>query len=66
MIPMTEMDVQQVRDAVKAAKQAQKPSGPGAPAQTKALATPMLPYHHVEEAKKKREGMTRDERLGLR
>ena len=66
-IPLTDLDVQQVRDAVKLQK---KQAGAQNPAQSKdaasASTTLAQPYHHVEEAKKKREGMTRDERLGLR
>ncbi|EJF65370.1 hypothetical protein BD309DRAFT_951363 [Dichomitus squalens] len=65
MIPMTEMDVQQVSDAItrqRAAKLAKKQGT----TQAKTSSTPIQPYHHAEEAKKKREAMTKDERLGLR
>lgn len=68
MIPMTDMDVQQVRDHIvrkKIAKITGKPSG-NSPTQAKAPGPPAQPYHHAEEAKKKREAMTREERLGLR
>ncbi|KAI0328615.1 hypothetical protein GY45DRAFT_1254567 [Cubamyces sp. BRFM 1775] len=65
-IPMTDMDVQQVRDALarqRAAAAAQPAAAPVTPAQTPAQ---NVPYHHVDEARKKRDAMTRDERLGLR
>ena len=65
MIPMTEMDVQQVRDAILRQKTAKQTGKQGA-AQAKAPAGPAQPYHHAEEAKKKREAMTKEERLGLR
>lgn len=68
MIPMTDMDVQQVRDHImrkKIAKVTGKPPGTS-PTQVKAPGAPAQPYHHAEEAKKKREAMTREERLGLR
>ena len=68
MIPMTDMDVQQVRDHIvrkKIAKITGKPSG-NSPPQAKAPGPPTQPYHHAEEAKKKKEAMTREERLGLR
>lgn len=66
---MTDADVQQVRDALMRQKNEKlgiKPGVPLTPAQAKAAAAPSMPYHHVEEQKKKREAMTRDERLGLR
>ena len=69
MIPMTDADVQQVRDAMRLKANGGgggKQGTPYTPAQMKAAATPGQPYHHVEEQKKKREGMSRDERLGLR
>ncbi|KAL7281703.1 hypothetical protein ACG7TL_005021 [Trametes sanguinea] len=68
-IPMTDMDVQQVRDALEqqqkaalAAATAQQGT-PATPAQS--VVAPTMPYHHVEEAKKKREAMSREQRLGL-
>ncbi|KAI0780081.1 hypothetical protein C8Q74DRAFT_740254 [Fomes fomentarius] len=66
---MTDADVRQVRDALirqKNEKLGIKPGVPLTPAQAKAAAAPSMPYHHAEEQKKKREAMTRDERLGLR
>ena len=59
MIPMTDMDVQQVRDHIvrkKIAKITGKPSG-NSPTQAKAQGPPAQPYHHAEEAKKKREAI---------
>ncbi|KAI0358406.1 hypothetical protein OH77DRAFT_1420790 [Trametes cingulata] len=67
-IPMTDMDVQQVRDALarQKAEAAVKQGAPATPALAKGPAMPAQPYHHVEEAKKKRDAQTKDERLGLR
>ncbi|KAI8993046.1 hypothetical protein BD414DRAFT_294223 [Trametes punicea] len=69
-IPMTDMDVQQVRDALdrqKAQAAAMQPGAPVTPAQgtTAPNLPPHMPYHHVEEARKARDAMTREERLGL-
>lgn len=61
---MTDGDVQQVRNALMRQKAEKLAAQQGTPAQ--ATATPSQPYHHVEEQKKKREAMTKDERLGLR
>ncbi|RPD74288.1 hypothetical protein L226DRAFT_535741 [Lentinus tigrinus ALCF2SS1-7] len=69
LIQMTDGDVQQVRNMLarqKAEKLAVKQGVPATPSQAKAAASPAQPYHHVEEQKKKREAMTKDERLGLR
>ncbi|KAI0743479.1 hypothetical protein C8Q80DRAFT_1181411 [Daedaleopsis nitida] len=70
LIQMTDMDVQQVRDALSRQKEslATQPGATATPLQTAATAPAPAPapYHHPEEQKKKREGMTRDERLGLR
>ncbi|KAI0374064.1 hypothetical protein BV20DRAFT_962026 [Pilatotrama ljubarskyi] len=67
-IPMTDMDVQQVRDALARQKAgaAVKQGAPATPALPKGHPVGAQPYHHAEEAKKKRDAMTRDERLGLR
>ncbi|KAI0374071.1 hypothetical protein BV20DRAFT_962031 [Pilatotrama ljubarskyi] len=67
-IPMTDMDVQQVRDALarQKAEPAVKQGAPATPVLPKGHPVGSQPYHHVEEAKKKRDAMTRDERLGLR
>ncbi|KAH9858750.1 hypothetical protein C2E23DRAFT_799966 [Lenzites betulinus] len=70
-IPMTDMDVQQVRDAIAAqksaaAQQVDTSASTATPAQPKGTPAPSQPYHHAEEAKKKRAAMSRDERLGLR
>ena len=66
-IPLTDLDVQQVRDAVKLQKKQAGAQNPAQPKDAASASTTLAqPYHHVEEAKKKREGMTRDERLGLR
>ena len=64
-IPMTDMDVQQVREALarQRAGAAAQPAAPVTPAQAPAQ---NVPYHHVDEARKKRDAMTREERLGLR
>ena len=61
LIQMTDGDVQQVRNMLMRQKAAKEASG-----QAKATASPVQPYHHVEEQKKKREAMSKDERLGLR
>ena len=61
LIQMTDGDVQQVRNMLMRQKAAKEASG-----QVKAAAPPVQPYHHVEEQKKKREAMSKDERLGLR
>ncbi|TFK93743.1 hypothetical protein K466DRAFT_537421 [Polyporus arcularius HHB13444] len=69
LIQMTDGDVQQVRTALmrqKAEKLAAQQGVPLTPAQATAADTPAQPYHHVEEQKRKREAMTKDERLGLR
>lgn len=65
---MTDMDVQQVRDALarQKAEAAVQQGEPATPAQATASAAPHAPYHHPDEAKKKRDAMTRNERLGLR
>ncbi len=66
---MTDMDVQQVRDAIarqKAEAAAAQQGEPATPAQATASTALPQPYHHPDEAKKKRDGMTRNERLGLR
>ena len=70
-IPLTDLDVQQVRDAIAQRKKlaAKQTDGGQTPAQAKvatASTSVAQPYHHVEEAKKKREAMSREERLGLR
>ena len=67
-IPLTDLDVQQVRDAIKRKKEATMPGGtPATPAPAGTASTALAaPYHHVEEAKRKREAMSKDERLGLR
>ncbi|KAI0675283.1 hypothetical protein C8Q78DRAFT_1011439 [Trametes maxima] len=67
-IPMTDMDVQQVRDALtrKKAEAAGKQRAPATPAHAApGAATQSQPYHHVDEAKKKREALTREQRLGV-
>ncbi|TFK80447.1 hypothetical protein K466DRAFT_503870 [Polyporus arcularius HHB13444] len=67
LIQMTYGDVQQVRDALMRQKAETLAAQQGVPAQAAAAAgTPAQPYHHVEEQKKKREAMSKDERLGLR
>ncbi|KAI0645670.1 hypothetical protein C8Q79DRAFT_707077 [Trametes meyenii] len=68
-IPMTDMDVQQVRDALarQKAEAAVKQHGTSAtPAHAApGTATHSQPYHHVDEAKKQREALTREQRLGM-
>lgn len=67
-IPMTDMDVQQVRDAIarQKAEAAVQQGQSATPAQATAPTPLPQPYHHPDELKKKRDGMTRNERLGLR
>ncbi|RDX40448.1 hypothetical protein OH76DRAFT_1490276 [Lentinus brumalis] len=63
LIQMTDGDVQQVRDALMRQKAETLAAQQGVPAQAAAAGTPAQPYHHVEEQKKKREAMSKDERL---
>ncbi|KAI0775689.1 hypothetical protein BD413DRAFT_282044 [Trametes elegans] len=72
-LPMTDIDVQQVRDALarqktEAAEAAKKKQGdttaPGASNSSTAPAN--QPYHHVDEAKKKRSALSKEQRLGVR
>ncbi|KZV74434.1 hypothetical protein PENSPDRAFT_749376 [Peniophora sp. CONT] len=61
LITMSDNDVQAVRNIV-----AQKKAAAAAAAGGKGKdAAPPAPYHAVEEQKKQREAMSRDERLGL-
>ncbi|KAI0630330.1 hypothetical protein C8Q77DRAFT_1160676 [Trametes polyzona] len=66
-IPMTDMDVQQVRDAIarQKAEAAVQQGEPATPAHAKGTPAPKQPYHHAEDAKKKREAMSREERLAV-
>lgn len=73
LIGMCDTDVQQVRDAVAKRKmQARETAQPFVAAPTHMKSAPATvppldqPFVAAEDAKRKREAMTRDERLGLR
>ncbi|PCH43798.1 hypothetical protein WOLCODRAFT_153856 [Wolfiporia cocos MD-104 SS10] len=75
LIPMCDSDVQQVREAVAkrkaearvAAEAARASAAAGRKAKdTTSAPSSSQPYVAAEDAKRKREAMTRDERLGLR
>ncbi|GBE81026.1 hypothetical protein SCP_0307490 [Sparassis crispa] len=69
LIAMSDVDVQQVRDAV-AKHKGESPVTPAQPSSSSAVPSGVLqplsqPFVAAEDAKRKREAMTRDERLGL-
>ncbi|EIM81142.1 uncharacterized protein STEHIDRAFT_162133 [Stereum hirsutum FP-91666 SS1] len=62
LIPMSDMDVQDIRNLIAHKKAGKGKDTYAAPANT---AQGGQGYAAAEEAKRKREGMSRDERLGL-
>ncbi|OBZ68271.1 hypothetical protein A0H81_11767 [Grifola frondosa] len=68
LIALNDTDVQQVRSAIAKRKTKTLAAKPGA-STTEAIVHPttlLQPFVAVEDSKRKREAMTRDERLGLR
>lgn len=65
LIGMSDSDVQDIRDLTRRRKEAAQPAASSRPLIPGMLVDPAKPLVAPEDARRKREAMTRDERLGL-